>query len=51
MIFITSGVLKILHVWLNFVCAKFEINFYSLAKLASEAQNPLAKMEFLLVCG
>ena len=44
-------------------CEKFEINFYlvffwasrahkfSLAKLASEAQNPLAKMDFLLVCG
>ena len=24
---------------------------FSLAKMASEAQNPLAKMEFLLVCG
>ena len=24
---------------------------FSLAKMASEAQKPLAKMEFLLVCG
>ena len=44
-------------------CEKFEINFYLvsfeppvltkclLAKLAREAQNPLAKMEFLHVCG
>ena len=41
-------------------CEEFEINFYlvsssahkfSLAKMASETQKQLAKMEFLLVCG
>ena len=27
------------------------LTYFSLAKMASEAQKPLAKMEFLLVCG
>ena len=63
MIFIIADVLNSAHFDSIWFCEKFEINFYlvyfedssahkfSLAKLASEAQNPLAKMEFLLVCG
>ena len=27
------------------------LTYFSLAEMASEAQKPLAKMEFLLVCG
>ena len=64
MIFITGDVLNSAHNddSISF-CGKFEITFnwfpvwassaniFSLAKMASEAQKPLAKMEFLLVCG
>ena len=36
--------------WIGFLWASSAHNF-PLAKMASEAQTPLAKMEFLLVCG
>ena len=44
MIFITADVL-------NSACFDFSAHKFSLAKMASEAQKPLARMEFLLVCG
>ena len=64
MMFITVYVLNSARFDSISFCEQFEINFwlvssawassahkFSLAKMASEAQKPLAKMEFLLVCG
>ena len=42
--------LKLILVLNGFLWASSAHKF-SLAKMASEAQKPLAKMEFLLVCG
>jgi len=64
MMIITADVLNSARFDSISFCEQFEINFFkigflwassahkfSLAKMASEAQKPLAKMEFLLVCG
>ena len=44
MIFITADVF-------NSACFDSSAHKFSLAEMASEAQKPPAKMEFLLVCG
>ena len=36
--------------WIGFLWA-YSAHIFSLAKMASEEQKPLAKMDFLLVCG
>ena len=36
--------------WFGFLWAS-SAHIFSLAKMASEEQKPLAKMDFLLVCG
>ena len=62
MMFITADVLNSASFGSISFCEQFEVNFFgflwassahkfSLAKMASDAQKPLAKMEFLLVCG
>ena len=62
MIFITADISNSAPFDSISFCEQFEINLigflqascahkFSLAKMASEEQKPLAKMEFLLVCG
>ena len=48
--FVTN--LKLTFNWfpLGLQCSRV-LTYFSLAKMASEAQKPPAKMEFLLVCG